>query len=1720
MEAVQTHKPADSKSKSSSRIQRKTGFVQPKLQVSKANDSYEKEADHMADKVVGKSAATNQTPLAKQVSPLVQRKEEEVQTKMDEEPIQKKEEEVQTKMEKEPVQKKEEELQTKMDKEPVQKKEEEVQAKLEEEPVQKKDDEVQTKKVPKDQEPEDYPFVEEKLKDTRGQGSPLSTGVLQELQSQFGVKLDTVRIHTGEAAVQMNRALGAQAFTNGKDIYFNEGRFNPFTSDGKHLLAHEMTHTIQQGAVAEKAEDKKKEILPIQLNPQLDQAIAIAVGERGKVNAKAKNPDGTRVGYEHLLKYFKTAFGANWDGSLEANIKTYTTTASNQVGVSKDAMPSWCGIFIWWAYKTAGIPITDWQLGVPMGANIGNYPAPHVPLAGDIGQKVMHQHFAMVLESDGKTVKTINGNTAGSDNLGGQIEEKTEPASAFAVYYNPLGGKLNGTVPDVSEEDLPQPTVKVETPESNVPFSKDKELVKSPKVEKAKGDKAKNVKGKKKEAMEEPGKPKKVKIAPKSPEKDPAFQAMKKRTKATSSKVQQHEPATKKQADAANAAVGPANEVESKAQENQTDEFAAHKPAVFDASGFKKALKAKLEEITPKNLEEADEFKEKGKTEDVKKVATDGVKAEKEKTAGPTEEKNREPLNTTGIAGKEVVPLTETPVEPTPMVASPKDAAPKKRSEEEYTSKEESQRLNTPLEENNISESQLIAGNEPAFAQAVETKNTTQNQVVNSESEFRQEEKITVKKAENQAVSGTENTMQDMLGTKNKNTATIATTQQQSKTKDELERQKIANDINGIFTKTKNNVDEILTTLDTHINTIFDQGSALAKLTFEKDVDKKMSDYKDRRYSGLRGKARWVKDKFFDLPSEVNRFYEESRDQYIKDMDVVIDTVANIVATKLTEAQKAVTNGKTEIKKYVENLPKNLQKYGKESAESMESKFEELEQSINDKQSQLVDNLAQKYKENLAAVDARITELKEANKGLISKAKDAIVGVVKTILELKNMLLNILAKAISVIDKIITDPIGFLKNLVAGIKTGLNNFIGNIWKHLKEGFISWLTGSFGGAGIQFPDTWDLKGIFTFVMSLLGLTWDNIRMRAVKKLGEPVVKALETAFEIFQIIRKDGLAGLWNYIKEKIGDLKVAVWDAVQNFIVEKVITAGITWVLGLLNPAGAFIKACKLIYDIVIFFVENAKRLIDLVNAVIDSVVDVAKGAIGGAAKKIEDALAKLVPIAIGFLAALVGVGGVSKKVKDIIEKIRKPINKAIDWVLDQAVKVAKKLGLDKLVKGAKNLLAKLFEWWKMKTGFSTPSGKKHTLSFKGDKKNGKLTVASTPTPIEKYISDIIIEPKHKADRDEALKIAKTIHKETAKEYNGKDEAAKKKFDETKEATLKSEFSKLKYRLSKLPDGGQAASGEIPEVLQKYTTTSVLDENGKLKGEFMTALVPTNYYVKTDGSNIRVIRKKAEDKIVSLFINKDTKLEIGSERDYVPDHKNYKPENIKVSQTKGVYTAEYTTKTYDGKAGPSYSVDISFEEIIKDAPNRKETRVVSGKSLVFKPEGNPRGVTDSAKSGFDNAHLIGDRFGGSGYNQALNIYPSSPDYNRKDMLGIENAIAEKVKGTSGYDKTVTAIIESETTSNLEKKLREEFSHDNKTAVEGMKNKADTEITKTLRTEIAKDIEGLPGKFVSVKYKIDKPHFGDGLGEDAGYNALMEQYKKENVNSGTTIKKAS
>ncbi len=89
--------------------------------------------------------------------------------------------------------------------------------------------------------------VSNQIHNSRGKGNNLSGSTKGFMETRFGTDFSAVNIHTGGEAIQMNRELNAKAFTVGNDIYFNSGQYAPHNSEGKHLLAHELTHTIQQG---------------------------------------------------------------------------------------------------------------------------------------------------------------------------------------------------------------------------------------------------------------------------------------------------------------------------------------------------------------------------------------------------------------------------------------------------------------------------------------------------------------------------------------------------------------------------------------------------------------------------------------------------------------------------------------------------------------------------------------------------------------------------------------------------------------------------------------------------------------------------------------------------------------------------------------------------------------------------------------------------------------------------------------------------------------------------------------------------------------------------------------------------------------------------------------------------------------------------------------------------------------------------------------------------------------------------------------------------------------------------------------------------------------------------------------------------------------------------------------------------------------------------------
>src|SRR5262249_28646567 len=154
----------------------------------------------------------------------------------------------------------------------------------------------------------------------------------------------------------------------------------------------------------------------------------------------------------------------------------------------------------------------------------------------------------------------------------------------------------------------------------------------------------------------------------------------------------------------------------------------------------------------------------------------------------------------------------------------------------------------------------------------------------------------------------------------------------------------------------------------------------------------------------------------------------------------------------------------------------------------------------------------------------------------------------------------------------------------------------------------------------------------------------------------------------------GLPRLWEMAREYLTNLKETIQQEVQSWLIGQIIKAAMTKLLSLFNPVGAIIQAIMMIYNTVMFFLENINRILQFVQAVIDSIFDMVVGAIDKAANWIEKALARMIPILIAFLARLLGVSGITDKIKSVIKNIQDKVDKAIDKVIEKVVGGVKKL--------------------------------------------------------------------------------------------------------------------------------------------------------------------------------------------------------------------------------------------------------------------------------------------------------------------------------------------------------------------------------------------------------------------------------------------------------------
>jgi len=96
--------------------------------------------------------------------------------------------------------------------------------------------------------------VEDEIQRARGGGRALDRGARAQMEGALGADLSGVRVHTDGRADQLNQALEARAFTTGQDVFFRQGQYDPGSAGGRELLAHELTHVVQQGGAAPQAD--------------------------------------------------------------------------------------------------------------------------------------------------------------------------------------------------------------------------------------------------------------------------------------------------------------------------------------------------------------------------------------------------------------------------------------------------------------------------------------------------------------------------------------------------------------------------------------------------------------------------------------------------------------------------------------------------------------------------------------------------------------------------------------------------------------------------------------------------------------------------------------------------------------------------------------------------------------------------------------------------------------------------------------------------------------------------------------------------------------------------------------------------------------------------------------------------------------------------------------------------------------------------------------------------------------------------------------------------------------------------------------------------------------------------------------------------------------------------------------------------------------------------
>lgn len=704
--------------------------------------------------------------------------------------------------------------------------------------------------------------------------------------------------------------------------------------------------------------------------------------------------------------------------------------------------------------------------------------------------------------------------------------------------------------------------------------------------------------------------------------------------------------------------------------------------------------------------------------------------------------------------------------------------------------------IDRAMQAQRLTDGQLAESREPTFINALQAKQQAQREINAAPATYQAREAAVQQTSEENASHLLGSQLAGMNKLNRLASGGVFGSQKKSETKTEKRQREIKGEIDRIYKRTVGSVEQILKEMADAVKSGFSQAIDRQSKEFNRRVRKLIDKYygwttwDDKLFGPAdvvvlpNGKTRklTLEEKFGmakapgkTINPDVYDIFVREKANFVQAMEGELDTIAARIETGLTDATTAIQLGETDIARFKSTLSGDELDYANKLEADVKMRFQNLQGTIDDARDDLLSELADQYRDAAAQLETSFHEINdELKKSFIDRAVEFIETVGSTIAQLASLLFSILKRVAHLVWDIIQHPIRFFSTLVEGIGRGVGQFIDGFSTYLQEGFWTWISNTTSSRGVQLSGTSGTDTLFSVVVQLLNLGQPQLRSIASEVFGKPVMDQIdrvltlgEKALEPLELLFTKGPLAVWDRMRETLGDLVQSTFERIKESVFYGLIRKALKWIAGFFVPGGGFVKVIQAIFRAFQFVADNLQRIRAFFDSVFDAMQEALDGRSEGVAAKVLQGLKLGIVLALDFLAKQLGLGSLIDDVHKIIDSLRRPIIRAITWLLTQIKPVVLRVvdSVVKLGKGAvsvgKAAIEKVRKWWAARKPFTSEEGEAHTLYFDGSETGARLMIQSKPQPYATFIDDVK-DPRTergKAAKTEALQIAAELDK-------------------------------------------------------------------------------------------------------------------------------------------------------------------------------------------------------------------------------------------------------------------------------------------------------------------------------------------------------------------------